>query len=115
MLDVAHDCDHVILGDNADVLPKLPDGFFQLIYVDPPFNTGRLQQRRTLVTRRSEGAGDRRGFQGQSYVTSETGRRSYGDEFDDYLGFIGPRVEQARRLLTDDGTLYFHIDYRESH
>lgn len=114
MFDVDGDCDYVILGDNADVLPKLPDQSFQLIYVDPPFNTGRLQQRRTLVTRRSED-GDRRGFQGRSYVTVETGRTSYGDEFDDYLGFIGPRLEHARRLLADDGTLYFHIDYRESH
>jgi len=114
MFDIDRGFDYVILGDNADVLPKLPDHFFQLIYVDPPFNTGRTQQRRTLVTRRSEN-GDRRGFQGRSYVTVETGRASYGDEFEDYLGFIGARLEQARRLLTDDGTLYFHIDYRESH
>jgi DNA modification methylase len=114
MLEVDSDSDYVILGDNADVLPRLPDQFFQLIYVDPPFNTGRIQQRRTLVTSRSD-AGDRRGFQGRSYVTVETGRKSYGDEFDDYLGFIGPRLEEAHRLLADDGTLYFHIDYRESH
>jgi site-specific DNA-methyltransferase (adenine-specific) len=114
MLEFDRDRDYVILGDNADVLPRLPDQFFQLIYVDPPFNTGRIQQRRTLVTRRSDD-GDRRGFQGRSYVTVETGRTSYGDEFDDYLGFIGPRLEEAHRLLADDGTLYFHIDYRESH
>lgn len=106
--------DYVVLGDNADVLPKLPDQSFQLIYIDPPFNTGKVQQRLTLQTRRSEN-GDRIGFGGRSYVTVETGRKSYGDEFDDYLGFIGPRLEEARRLLTDDGTLYFHIDYREAH
>ncbi|MHB1534856.1 MAG: DNA-methyltransferase [Acidimicrobiales bacterium] len=106
--------DYVILGDNVDVLPKLPDQSFQLIYVDPPFNTGKVQQRLTLQTRRSEN-GDRVGFGGRSYVTVETGRKSYGDEFDDYLGFIGPRLEEARRLLTEDGTLYFHIDYREAH
>ena len=106
--------DYVVLGDNADVLPKLPDQSFQLIYIDPPFNTGKVQQRLTLQTRRSEN-GDRIGFGGRSYVTVETGRKSYGDEFDDYLGFIGPRLEESRRLLTDDGTLYFHIDYREAH
>jgi site-specific DNA-methyltransferase (adenine-specific) len=55
------------------------------------------------------------GFGGRRYVTVETGRRSYVDNFDDYLRFIGPRLEEARRLLSDDGTLYFHIDYRESH
>jgi site-specific DNA-methyltransferase (adenine-specific) len=106
--------DYVVLGDNADVLPKLPDQSFQLIYIDPPFNTGKVQQRLMLQTRRSEN-GDRVGFGGRRYVTVETGRKSYGDGFDDYLGFIGPRLEEARRLLTDDGTLYFHIDYREAH
>jgi site-specific DNA-methyltransferase (adenine-specific) len=105
---------YVILGDNADVLPELPGGAFQLIYIDPPFNTGRAQQRLTLETRQSED-GDRRGFGGRRYATVETGRKSYLDSFDDYLGFIGPRLVEARRLLSDDGTLYFHIDYREAH
>ncbi len=115
MLDLTgRSSDYVILGDNADVLPKLPDQSFQLIYIDPPFNTGKVQQRLMLQTRRSEN-GDRIGFGGRSYATVETGRKSYGDEFDDYLGFIGPRLEEARRLLADDGTLYFHIDYREAH
>jgi len=114
LLDLDEDCGYVVLGDNGGVLPKLPDRSFQLIYVDPPFNTGKAQTRRTLVTRRAEN-GDRRGFQGRSYATVETARRSYGDEYDDYLGFIAPRLEEARRLLTDDGTLYFHIDYREAH
>jgi len=105
---------YVILGDNAEVLPKLHDGAFQLIYIDPPFNTGKLQQRRTLETRQSED-GDRQGFGGRRYATVETGRKSYWDSFDDYLGFIGPRLEEAHRLLSEDGTLYFHIDYREAH
>jgi len=114
MFDLGGDSDYVVLGDSADVLAKLPDASFQLIYIDPPFNTGKLQQRRTLITRRSK-SGDRRGFQGRNYETVETGRQAYLDDFDDYLGFIGPRLEQARRLLTTDGTLYLHIDYRESH
>lgn len=114
MLDLGGAFDYVVLGDSADVLPKLPDASFQLIYIDPPFNTGKLQQRRTLITRRSE-SGDRRGFQGRTYATVETGRQAYLDDFDDYLGFIGPRLEQARRLLSTDGTLYLHVDYRESH
>ncbi|MGH9091188.1 MAG: DNA-methyltransferase [Acidimicrobiales bacterium] len=115
MLDLeSQDTDYVIFGDNADVLPKLPDQAFQLIYIDPPFNTGKTQQRLTLRTSRST-SGDRVGFGGKTYATVEAGRKSYGDEFDDYLGFIGPRLEEARRLLADDGTLYFHIDYREAH
>jgi site-specific DNA-methyltransferase (adenine-specific) len=114
LLDLDEDCGSVILGDNRVVLPTLADRSFQLIYIDPPFNTGKTQGRRTLVTRRADD-GDRVGFQGRRYETAETGRLSYRDGYDDYLGFIGPRLEEARRLLTDDGTLYFHIDYRESH
>jgi site-specific DNA-methyltransferase (adenine-specific) len=104
----------VVQADSGDVLPKLVDGSFELIYIDPPFNTGKSQVRKTLRTERSVD-GDRVGFQGHAYATSELGRMDYLDVFDDYLGFIGPRLEEARRLLTEDGTLYFHIDYREAH
>ncbi|MGC8626057.1 MAG: DNA-methyltransferase [Acidimicrobiales bacterium] len=109
-----HSNGYVVLGDNAEVLAKLPDEAFQLVYVDPPFNTGKVQERLTLQARRSDN-GDRRGFGGHNYITVETGRKAYIDEFDDYLEFIGPRLEEARRLLSRDGTLYFHIDYREAH
>ena len=116
MIDLDVGSDYVILGDNAAVLPTLPAKAFQLIYLDPPFNTGRRQQRRTLRTVRSaDGAGDRVGFAGRSYTTLESGRHAYGDDFEDYAGFIEPRLREARRLLADDGTLYFHIDYREAH
>ena len=114
MLDVGSDTDSVIFGDCAAVLPKLPDATFQLIYIDPPFNTGKAQQRRTIKTVRDE-AGDRTGFQGQRYATTELARRSYRDVHDDYLGMLEPLLLEARRLLTASGTLYVHIDYREAH
>jgi site-specific DNA-methyltransferase (adenine-specific) len=116
MLDLSGSDDFVVQGDCMDVLPKLPDGSFQLIYIDPPFNTGRVQERRTLRTERAaEAEGDRVGFGGKSYRTTEIGRIGYADIFDDYLAFIGPKLEEARRLLRSDGTLYFHIDFREAH
>lgn len=114
MLDLGDGHDYVILGDNEQVLPKLPDACAQLIYIDPPFNTGKSQERKSLRNVRDE-SGDRTGFQGRRYRTEELGRMAYLDVHDDYLGFIGPRLEEARRLLTDSGTLYFHIDYREAH
>jgi site-specific DNA-methyltransferase (adenine-specific) len=114
VIDLGAPQNFVIMGDNADVLARLPDGSFQLIYVDPPFNTGAVQQRKTLQTVRDE-AGDRTGFQGRRYSTVELGRLGYSDVHDDYLAFIAPRLEEARRLLASDGTLYFHIDYREAH
>jgi len=103
-------------GDNLSILSALPDESFTLIYVDPPFNTGRKQTRaqRTMV-RAAEGEGDRTGFQGRAYSTELGAARSYQDTFDDYLSFIEPRLRQAHRLLTQDGTLYVHLDYREVH
>ena len=106
--------DTIILGDNLDVLPTLPSAAFQLIFIDPPFNTGKMQTRRTLETV-PDAVGDRTGFKGQRYKTRLLATSSYRDVFDDYLAFLGPRLEEAHRLLAPTGTFYFHIDYREAH
>jgi site-specific DNA-methyltransferase (adenine-specific) len=106
--------DRIITGDNLDVLPTLADGAFQMIYIDPPFNTGKPQRRRTLATAADAG-GDRSGFGGRRYATRLLAESSYRDAFDDYLGFLEPRLREARRVLHETGTLYFHIDYREAH
>jgi site-specific DNA-methyltransferase (adenine-specific) len=106
--------DQILLGENLLLLPSFADGCFQLIYIDPPFNTGRAQVRKTLSVVGDE-HGERTGFQGRRYSTRLLAESSYRDSFDDYLGFLEPRLEQARRLLREDGTLYFHIDYREAH
>jgi site-specific DNA-methyltransferase (adenine-specific) len=109
--------DLVIQADARAVVPRLATGSFQLVYLDPPFNTGRPRVRRTLRTVRTEtGEGaDRRGFAGRSYATTEIGRSSYPDDFADYLGFLSPLLEEAQRLLAGDGTLYLHLDQREAH
>jgi len=103
-------------GDNLDILKALPAGFANLIYIDPPFNTGTLRSHGGMrVTRTAEGEGDRRGFKGNSYSTETLVTRVYEDSFDDFLGFLEPRLIEARRVLAEDGSLYFHIDYREVH
>ncbi len=84
------------------------------MYIDPPFNTGKVQARRTLRAV-ADPAGRRTGFQGRRYRTELLERSSYRDSFEDYLAFLAPRLEHARRLLSVEGTLYFHIDYREAH
>jgi len=113
-LRAAGQADQILLGENLELLPRFADGSFQMIYIDPPFNTGRAQSRRTLQTM-ADGEGDRTGFQGRRYRSKLLSESSYGDSFDDYLGFLAPRLQEARRLLSVEGTLYFHIDYRESH
>ncbi len=113
-IDLGADADYIVLADCAAVLPALPGESVQLIYIDPPFNTGRTQQRRTIATVRDE-AGDRTGFAGRRYATTELNRHAYLDIHDDYLGMLEPLLRHARRLLTASGTLYLHIDYREAH
>jgi site-specific DNA-methyltransferase (adenine-specific) len=109
------DDDLVIAGDNAPVLAALPEGFFDLIYLDPPFNTGRAQARRSLSVVADAVGGDRVGFGGRRYRSQLLQTLAYDDAFDDYLRFLAPRLERARDLLAPHGTLYFHIDYREAH
>jgi site-specific DNA-methyltransferase (adenine-specific) len=104
----------VIQGDNLTVLKSIPDESVQLIYVDPPFNTGRVQSRGSSKTTRTE-TGNRIGFKGQRYEIVKETILSYDDEFKDYWGFLEPRLEQAWRLLNETGTLYLHLDYREAH
>lgn len=104
----------VILADNLSVLQSMPDACIDLIYIDPPFNTGKQQTRLHLKTEQSE-TGDRTGFQGKRYQTVKVGSRSYTDMYDDYLAFLEPRLQQAHRVLKPHGSLYFHIDYREVH
>lgn len=104
----------LVEGDNLEFLKTLPTESFRLIYIDPPFNTGKVQTRQTMKTVRSE-TGSRIGFKGQSYETIKGIAFGYNDSFEDYWAFLEPRIEQAWRLLADDGTFYLHLDYREVH
>jgi DNA modification methylase len=147
-------------GDNLAVAAGYPDGAFTLVYLDPPFNTGRARSRAVETARHTgartqadadaaaaasasscgaraaggspslsscdedgetvagetvAGATVRRGFHGREYERLRGDLRAYDDRFDDYWGFLEPRLAEAWRLLADDGTLYVHLDYREAH
>jgi len=104
----------IYFGDNLPILKELPDESIDLIYIDPPFNTGRQQTRKQIKTVRSE-KGDRTGFQGKRYETIKLGSQGYQDCFEDYLTFLEPRLKEAHRVLKPNGSIYFHIDYREVH
>lgn len=112
-----HLMNKIYFGDNLSILQSLPSASIALIYIDPPFNTGKAQSRTRIKTVRSDD-GDRTGFKGQRYRTVHLGQRAFADTFgssDEFLAFLEPRLEEAKRLLTSDGSLYFHIDYREVH
>jgi site-specific DNA-methyltransferase (adenine-specific) len=106
--------DSVVLGDNLEVARTLPDGAFRLVYLDPPFNTGRTQRHRAVQTVRDPD-GDRTGYGGERYRTVVRTLYGYDDRFEDYWAFLEPRLAEAWRLLDTHGTLYLHLDYREAH
>lgn len=104
----------IVHGDNLAVTATLPDGCVRLIYLDPPFNTGRVQRRQSVTTTRAVD-GARQGFAGASYETVKRSLSAYDDRFADYWAFLEPRLAEAWRLLDPQGTLYLHLDYREAH
>ena len=104
----------IILSDNLPVLRAMDAESVQLIYIDPPFNTGKIQSRTRIRVERDD-EGDRTGFQGARYRTEVVGSSSYDDHHEDYPGFLRPRFEEARRILAPTGSFFLHIDYREAH
>ena len=105
---------NIYFGDNMDVLKEIESGSVNLVYVDPPFNTGKIQSRKRIETVRSED-GDRTGFQGHTYKTKVIGEQSFFDIYDDYIRFLRDRIEETERVLTSDGSFFLHLDYREIH
>ena len=105
----------IYLGDNLNILPDIPDASVNLIYIDPPFNTGKLQKRTQIRTIRDEKNGDRVGFQGRKYRTEAVGTKGFIDYFDDFIEFLRPRILEGYRILAEDGAFFLHIDYREVH
>ena len=101
-------------GDNLEVLAGFEDASFDLIYVDPPFNTGKQQSITRMKVVRDD-AGERKGFAGRRYRVTRLGTKEYTDVFDDYLLFLEPRLVEARRLLKPDGSFFLHLDFREVH
>jgi site-specific DNA-methyltransferase (adenine-specific) len=104
----------ILHGDNLELLAGVGDASVQMVYADPPFNTGRRRERQTLVTE-AAADGDRVGFGGRRYRSRLVGRSGYADSFDDYPAFLEPRLRELRRVLAPTGTLYLHLDYREAH
>ena len=105
----------IVHGDNLAVLAELQDASAQLVYIDPPFNTGKRQRRVRLKTERDETAGDRKGYGGKRYRSTVLGTSSFADAFDDFLAFLEPRLQEAFRILDAQGSFFLHIDYREVH
>ena len=103
----------IIHGDNLDVLKIFPNKCVDLIYIDPPFNTGKKKEmERTVVNTHNKPV-----VFSECTVSPNVAARkmSFDDNIDDYLEFLYDRVAESYRLLKDNGSFFFHIDYREGH
>jgi site-specific DNA-methyltransferase (adenine-specific) len=105
----------IYLGDCIEVFPSLPKGFAQLVYIDPPFNTGKTQKRDRMSVTATDGPGDRGGFGGRRYNASVLGSSSFEDDFENYEDFLMPRIEASLRCLAPNGSIFVHLDWREVH
>ncbi len=104
--DLHHMLNTLHTADCLDALRTLPPASVQLVYLDPPFNTN---TRRTLSS-----SGRRR----SAPVGTGAENAAYDDAFGapaDYIAYMRPRVEQLRRVLAPNGSLFFHCDWRASH
>ena len=113
-METAKPTQRVYFGDNLPVLRSLAAQSVDLVYTDPPFNTGK-EQRRTRVRVETDAAGERAGFGGRRYRSTVIGTQAFADAFDDYLAFLEPRLREVHRVLRPTGSLYLHLDYREVH
>ncbi|MDP8999872.1 MAG: site-specific DNA-methyltransferase [Myxococcota bacterium] len=105
----------IILGENLETIATLPDAFASVIYIDPPFNTGKVQKRERIKATATDGPGDRGGFGGRRYDVEKVDSTTYDDSFEDFENFLMPRIEAALRCLTRTGSLFVHLDFREVH
>jgi site-specific DNA-methyltransferase (adenine-specific) len=114
LLPMSQGAIEIFEGDNLPIMKEMAAESVDLIYVDPPFNTGKKQARTQIATIRDED-GDRTGFQNRRYRTIKIGTKAFDDAFDSFMDFLVPRLEEAHRLLKHTGSLFLHLDYREIH
>lgn len=94
--------DVVIEGDNLEVLTALSDEQIDLIYIDPPFNTGKQQKMMRVQTLKD----------GEKQVTGE---EKYWDVHENYHEWLRVRLVEMHRVLKKTGSIYVHLDWREVH
>jgi len=88
--------DHLVLADNVSLLEMLPSGSVDLVYIDPPFATGK---------RRESPHGD------ESLKGFEDNR----DDPEEFVDWLAPRLMGLWRILTDSGSIVIHLDTRAVH
>ncbi len=106
-----------IEGDNLEVLKVLQESYLnkvKMIYIDPPYNTGKDFVYRDNFSREEEDwkSTEYRNEAGDRMVVNPDGAGRYHS---DWLSMMYPRLKLARNLLTEDGVIFISIDDNEVH
>ncbi|MBU0754016.1 MAG: site-specific DNA-methyltransferase [Planctomycetes bacterium] len=101
--------DTMVRGDCLEVMGGLPDACLDLIYIDPPFNTGKARKGENLPI--GPGGRVRLGDPKKTYEFND----AWEGHLEGYLDWLQPRLEEARRLLKSTGALLVHLDGHASH
>jgi adenine specific DNA methylase Mod len=105
----------LIWGDNSLILSSLVNGpmreeiekagGLKLVYIDPPFDVGSDFSMDIEV-------GDDSVKKNPSVIEEVAYRDTWGKGIDSYASMIYSRIKMIHSLLSDDGTMYVHVDYR---
>lgn len=107
-----------IEGDNLEVLKLLQESYLnkiKMIYIDPPYNTGKDFVYKDNFAKSGEEellqSGQKDEYGQRLQANPETSGRYHSD----WLSMMYPRLKLARNLLTDDGVIFISIDDNEVH
>ncbi len=107
-----------IEGDNLEVLKLLQESYLgkiKMIYIDPPYNTGKDFVYKDNFTQNSEEYKQESGQVDENKLRLFQNPETSGRYHSDWLSMMYPRLKLARNLLTDDGVVFISIDDNEVH
>lgn len=109
-----------IEGDNLEVLKLLQKGYYnkiKMIYIDPPYNTGKdfvyVDNYKDNLENYLKISGQVVDDNDSKSIKLSTNTESNGRYHSNWLNMIYPRLKLARNLLTDDGVIFISIDMNE--
>ncbi len=86
------------LCDNLTVMRGLPENFIDLIYMDPPFFTGKERKAKSRIR-----------------ASEDSFEDTWTSDIDGYIEWLRPRLVETRRLLRSTGLIYLHLDWHAVH
>ena len=103
----------LLCDDNLKVMQSFSDDYIDLIYLDPPFNTGK--DRAAFDDRWNNGCVNIDSLPVSVQSVCHTAALTHGETMRAYLSFMSLRLFEMKRILKDTGSIYLHVDPTASH